>query len=66
MLVIRILRQLVSSENGQALPVVLALLVLGGLTIAPSLNYTATAINHGRIINSNVNGIYAAEAGVGF
>ena len=61
---IRLLKQLISNEKGQALPIVLALLVLGGLTIAPSLNYAATTINHGRVIDRCVNGIYAADAGV--
>ena len=61
---IRLLKQLISSEKGQALPIVLALLVLGGLTIAPSLNYAATTLKHGRIIDKGVNGIYAADAGV--
>ena len=61
---IRLLKQLISSQKGQALPIVLALLVLGGLTIAPSLNYMATTLNHGRIIDKGLNGIYAADAGV--
>lgn len=61
---IRLLKRLISSQRGQALPIVLALLVLGGLTIAPSLNYMATTLNHGRIIDKGINGIYAADAGV--
>ena len=58
------LRQVVSGERGQALPIVLALLVLGGLTIASSLNYATTGLNSGRIISEATKGIYAAEAGV--
>lgn len=61
---IRLLKQMLSSEKGQALPAVLALLVLGGLTIAPSLNYTATSLNSSRILREGVNGAYAADAGV--
>ena len=61
---IRLLKQLISSEKGQALPIVLALLVLGGLMIAPSLNYAATTLNHSQIIDKGLNGVYAAEAGV--
>ena len=61
---INLFKRLIYSEKGQALPIVLALMVLGGLTIAPSLNYAATTINHGRIIDKGINGIYAAEAGV--
>ena len=61
---IRFLKRAIGSEKGQALPIVLALLVLGGLTIAPSLNYAATVLNQGRLIDRGINGIYAADAGV--
>ena len=61
---VRLLKQMISSEKGQALPVVLALLVLGGLTIAPSLNYAATSLNSARILEEGVSGGYAADAGV--
>ena len=61
---LRFLQQMISSEKGQALPVVLALLVLGGLTIAPSLSYAATNLNSSRILVEGMNGIYAADAGV--
>ena len=61
---LRILKQMISGEKGQALPAVLALLVIGGLMIAPSLSHTATSLNSSRIIGESVNGIYAAEAGV--
>jgi len=61
---VRLLKQMISSEKGQALPVVLALLVLGGLTIAPSLNYAATNLNSARILGEGVDGVYAADAGV--
>ena len=61
---IRLLKQLIKSEAGQALPIVLALLVLGGLTIVPSLNYAATSLNSSRIINESIKGVYAADAGV--
>lgn len=57
-------KQILNSEKGQALPIVLALLVFGGLTIAPSLSYTATSLNNSRIVEESVNGAYAADAGV--
>lgn len=60
----RFLKQMISSEKGQALPMVLALLVLGGLTIAPSLSYAGTSLNAGRILEESVRGVYAADAGV--
>ena len=61
---IRFLKQIINDERGQALPIVLALLVLGGLLVVPALSYAATTLNSGRIIEKGVNGLYAAEAGV--
>ncbi|HUU65196.1 MAG TPA: hypothetical protein VMW37_03735 [Dehalococcoidales bacterium] len=61
---IRLLKQIVSSEKGQALPIVLALLVLGGLTIASGLGYTATSLKSSRLLEEDVRGIYAADAGM--
>ena len=61
---VRILKQMVSSEKGQALPIVLGLLVLGGLTIASGLGYTATSLKSSRLLEENVRGIYAADAGM--
>lgn len=61
---LRLLKQIIASQKGQALPIVLALLVLGGLTIVPSLNYAATGLRSGQVIKSGVDGLYAAEAGV--
>lgn len=56
--------QAFKGEGGQALPVVLALLTLGGLTVVPTLNYAATSINASRLIEQGDGGLYAAEAGV--
>ena len=61
---VRLLKQMISSEKGQALPIVLALLVLGGLTIASTLGYATTSLNSSRIIREDVKGVYAADAGV--
>ncbi len=60
----RLWRQIIKNEEGQALPIVLILLVVGGLIIAPTLNHVSTSLNAGRIVEENVRGIYAAEAGV--
>ncbi|MFQ6122709.1 MAG: hypothetical protein ACE5LA_06605, partial [Dehalococcoidales bacterium] len=57
-------KKIISDEKGQVLATVLALLVLGGLAITPSLNYIATSLNAGRIIDEGVKGVYAADAGV--
>ena len=43
------LNKLVTNEKGQALPVVLICLVLGGLTIAPLLAHMSTGLNTTRI-----------------
>jgi len=61
---IRFLQQMIKREKGQALPVVLVLLVIGGLTIVPSLNYTTTSLNSSQILGEKVKGIYAADAGL--
>ena len=61
---IRLLKQILSSEKGQALPVVLGLLVFGGLVIVPSLNYATTSLNASQILREGINGVYAADAGV--
>jgi len=60
----RLWQQIIKGEKGQALPVVLVLLVLGGLLIAPCLSYASTSLNAGQIIEKNVRGVYAADAGV--
>ena len=60
----RLWRQIIKGEEGQALPIVLILLVVGGLIIAPTLNHVSTSLNAGRTVEENVKGIYAAEAGV--
>ena len=51
-------------EKGQALPIVLALLVLGGLIIIPSLSLASASLNAGKIVKENVKGVFAADAGV--
>jgi len=55
---------MISVEKGQALPIVLALLVLGGLTIASGLGYTATILKSSRMLGEDVKGVYAADAGI--
>lgn len=58
------LQRIKNDKKGQALPLVLALLALGGLTIASSLNYIANSLNSKRIIDEGVKGLYAADAGL--
>lgn len=59
-----ILRKILNGERGQVLPIVLALLAFGGLTIASSLSYVSTGLNSGRIVDERIKGVYAAEAGI--
>jgi len=61
---VRLLKQFLSSEKGQALPIVLGVLALGGLTIAATLNYATTSLKGSRIVAEKMEGVYAAGAGV--
>jgi hypothetical protein len=57
-------KKVIRSQKGQALPAVLALLALGGLTISASLDYVSTSLRGNNMIAERVRGIYAAEAGI--
>lgn len=46
------------------MPIVLALLLVGGLTVAGSLRYATTIVNGTQIVEEDIRGMYAAEAGV--
>ena len=61
---VRLLKQLVKGEKGQALPIVLGLLILGGLTLIPSIGYTTASLKNSRMLGEGVRGAYAADAGV--
>ena len=60
----RILRKILKGEAGQAFPIVLALLVIGGLTIVPSLNLTFSSAKTSHMLEGGIKGTYAADAGV--
>jgi len=60
----KIWRLILKGELGQALPITLALLVIGGLTIVPSLNLTFSSVKNSRMLEEGIKGTYAAEAGV--
>ncbi len=57
-------RLILKGELGQALPITLALLVIGGLTIVPSLNLVFTSAKASNMLQAGVKGTYAADAGV--
>lgn len=60
----RVFKRFLSDQKGQALPIVLCVLAIGGLTVAGSLNYATTNVNGSRITLDSLQGAYAAEAGI--
>ena len=60
----KLLRKMMNTEKGQALPAVLILLCLGGLLISPSLSFASTSLNSGQNTLKSIRGVYAADAGV--
>jgi hypothetical protein len=59
-----ILSGLSSGQAGQALIIVLIFLVLGSLTLVPTLSHIMTSLKTGEIYEEHTNEIYAADAGV--
>lgn len=57
------LNKLMRTEQGQALPIVLILLLLGGLIISPFLGYMGTGIKAGMVHETRMEELYAADAG---
>lgn len=57
------LKKLIKGQKGQALPIVLVLLVLGGLLIVPTLNYASTSLKGHQVVESNTLEFYAADSG---
>jgi len=60
----KICKQIIKDEIGQALPITLALLIIGGLTILPSLNLVFTSAKNSNMLEAGMKGTYAADAGV--
>lgn len=54
----------IRDEKGQALILVLVLMVVGGLIIAPLLSYMSTGLIAGRVYEEIADELYAADAGV--
>ncbi|MDD4858735.1 MAG: pilus assembly PilX N-terminal domain-containing protein [Dehalococcoidales bacterium] len=57
-------KRICCGQSGQALPIVLALLVFGSLVTVPSLNYAATSLKSSDATEAKTKGLYAAEAGI--
>lgn len=60
----KLLKQIVYNQAGQALPMVLILLIIGGLVIVPLLNFIAGNMKASQVIEEKVLDFYAADAGV--
>ncbi|MDO8567957.1 MAG: hypothetical protein Q7R57_04495 [Dehalococcoidales bacterium] len=58
------LRQLLKDNSGQAMIAALACLALGGLIIAPVINYTGTTVHSISLKGKDMRGLYAADAGI--
>ncbi len=58
------LSQIRRGEAGQVLPAVLVMTALGSMLIVPTLNYVSTSLKTGDMVEEEVEGLYAAEAGM--
>jgi hypothetical protein len=54
----------IRKEQGQALPVVLILMVIGGLIIAPLLSYMSSGLIVGQTYEAIADELYAADSGI--
>ncbi|MDP3879860.1 MAG: hypothetical protein Q8Q07_06110 [Dehalococcoidales bacterium] len=59
-----IIKRFLGDQKGQALPVVLCMLAIGGLTVTGSLNYATTNLKGSSITIESLRAAYAAEAGI--
>jgi hypothetical protein len=59
----KLLTQMLRNEAGQALPMALILMLLGGFLVVPLLALTTTNLNATRVIDQKTLDIYAADAG---
>jgi hypothetical protein len=57
-------RLIVQQQNGQALPIALAVLALGTLVIGPFLSHASTTLKSSGQYKQSINETYACEAGV--
>ncbi len=58
------MKRLIRDEKGQALVMVLILLLVGGLISGPLLSYMGTELNTGEVYERRTDELYAADAGV--
>jgi len=60
----KILNKLIRNAEGQALPMVLILMAVGGLIIAPLLSYTSSGLKTSQLYEEIADEFYAADGGV--
>jgi hypothetical protein len=60
----KMLKRLIKTEKGQALPMVLILIVLGGLILGPLLTYTTSGLKVSQAYGRMADEFYAADAGI--
>jgi len=60
----RALRKIVGGQKGQVLPIVLILLIIGGLLIVPTLNYASTSLKTHQVTERKAEELYAADSGI--
>jgi hypothetical protein len=60
----KLLKRLIKREGGQALPMVLILMVVGGLILAPLLSHTSSGLKVGMTYERIADEFYAADAGI--
>lgn len=58
------LKKIIKGQKGQALPIVLILLLIGGLLIVPTLNYASTSLKGHEVVERKGEELYAADSGV--
>jgi len=56
--------KIIKGQKGQALPIVLILLAIGGLLIVPTLNYASTSLKAHQVIETKAEELYSADSGV--
>lgn len=59
-----VVKKLIRDEKGQALVLVLILLLIGGLVTGPLLSYVGTGLNTGEVYEMRTDELYSADAGV--
>ena len=60
----RATKEINRKQNGQVLILVLIVLALGGIVLAPTLNYTATSLKHQQVHETKTLELYSADSGV--